>query len=84
MKCLKHAGCSVPPDYLLTVAVAEHHAYEAFVTNKLSTLLGARPGQLAPNHEEPQTQHNSPNRSSMMQAAPISASGAIHTPRCRP
>ena len=26
------------PDYLLTVAVADHHAYEAFVTNKLSTL----------------------------------------------
>ena len=26
------------PDYLLTVAVAGHHAYEAFVTNKRSTL----------------------------------------------
>jgi DNA-binding Lrp family transcriptional regulator len=26
------------PDYLLTVAVADHRAYEAFVTNKLSTL----------------------------------------------
>jgi DNA-binding Lrp family transcriptional regulator len=26
------------PDYLLTVTVADHRAYEAFVTTKLSTL----------------------------------------------
>jgi DNA-binding Lrp family transcriptional regulator len=42
------------PDYLLTVTVADHHAYEAFVTTKLSTVPPHHPGCLPPDHEEPQ------------------------------
>jgi hypothetical protein len=41
----------------------------AFVTTKLGT-LPALTRQLTANHEEPQTHHNSPNRSTTMQAVP--------------
>ena len=71
------------PDYLLTVAVADHHAYEAFVTNKLSTLPALARVNSHQTMKNLRRSTASPNRSSMMQAAPISASGAIHTPRCR-